>query len=295
MIGDDFVSLTWEKPKGDGGGRITGYIVEKREAGTSVWQRFDVFELLSVSFLLRCTITPHPSTIYNVSNLIEGRQYEFRVFAVNDAGWSEPSTNSSPITFVPVYSAKPPEVHFFFNFAFWRKENTLQIVKKLSDTAGEEGKPCKLTCEFTGNPAPAYKWYKGAREIYDSPKFTVISDGGRQTLIINELYGEDADEYSCRATNDGGVKSTRCDVAIKCALIDMIYTCSNVVILQPNLASTFRHVIKSPSRFPSIKRAPLSCRSAAFPTRAPYGQRTVLVCRHRRTRCCWRLLIGVEI
>lgn len=125
----------------------------------------------------------------------------------------------------------------------------MQIIKKLSDTAGEEGKPCKLTCEFTGNPTPKYKWYKGAREIYDSPKFTVISDGGRQTLIINELYGEDADEYSCRATNDGGVKSTRCDVVIKCALIDMAYTCSNALILKLNLVFTSRHATKSHSRF----------------------------------------------
>jgi hypothetical protein len=71
-------------------------------------------------------------------------------------------------------------------------------------------------CEFEGVPAPTYKWYKGAREIFDSPKYTILQDGGRQTLIINELYGEDADEFSCRATNEGGVKSTRCDVIIKC-------------------------------------------------------------------------------
>jgi hypothetical protein len=97
MIGDDFVSLTWERPKSDGGGRIIGYIIEKREAGTMLWQR--------------CNQQPSPPNIFNVPNLIEGRQYEFRVFAVNDAGWSDPSNNSSPITFVPVYSAKPPEVH----------------------------------------------------------------------------------------------------------------------------------------------------------------------------------------
>ena len=29
MIGEDFVSLTWDPPKSDGGGRIIGYIIGK--------------------------------------------------------------------------------------------------------------------------------------------------------------------------------------------------------------------------------------------------------------------------
>lgn len=32
-VGSDFVNLSWEKPANDGGGRITGYIVERREVG----------------------------------------------------------------------------------------------------------------------------------------------------------------------------------------------------------------------------------------------------------------------
>lgn len=58
-------------------------ITEKRDAGKELWQK--------------CNATPVPQQIFNVSGLIEGRQYEFRVFAVNGAGISPPSSNTSPV------------------------------------------------------------------------------------------------------------------------------------------------------------------------------------------------------
>lgn len=86
-VGEDFVNLTWERPKSDGGSRIMGYFIDKREAGMEVWQR--------------CNQNPVPQNIYNVPNLIEGRKYEFRVFAVNAAGLSPPSSNTSPVVVQP--------------------------------------------------------------------------------------------------------------------------------------------------------------------------------------------------
>ena len=40
-VGGDFVSLTWEKPSSDGGGRIIGYIIEKKDANYDSWTRFE--------------------------------------------------------------------------------------------------------------------------------------------------------------------------------------------------------------------------------------------------------------
>ena len=77
-MGGDFVSLTWEKPRSDGGGRITGYFIEKQEAGSNKW--------------VRVNSHPTPANIFNVGSLIEDREYEFRVFAVNEAGESKPSS-----------------------------------------------------------------------------------------------------------------------------------------------------------------------------------------------------------
>ena len=82
-VGGDFASLTWEKPKSDGGGRIQGYWVEKREAGTENWSR--VNNQLCIT------------TMINIPNLIEDRQYEFRVFAQNESGLSKPSSASRAV------------------------------------------------------------------------------------------------------------------------------------------------------------------------------------------------------
>lgn len=82
-VGCDFVSLTWEKPKHDGGGRIKGYWIDKREHGTDNWSRVN--------------LQPCITNIINIPKLIEDKRYEFRVFAENEAGMSKPSMNSQAV------------------------------------------------------------------------------------------------------------------------------------------------------------------------------------------------------
>lgn len=62
---------------------FTGYYIEKREANTD---RF-----------VRCNQDLCKPTIFNVHHLIEDRQYEFQVYAVNEAGLSQPSSTSTSV------------------------------------------------------------------------------------------------------------------------------------------------------------------------------------------------------
>ena len=82
-VGGDFVSLTWQKPRSDGGGGIIGYYIEKKDADSDNW--------------IRVNHAPTPAAIFNVPNLIEDREYDFRVFAVNDAGESKPAATSRKV------------------------------------------------------------------------------------------------------------------------------------------------------------------------------------------------------
>lgn len=185
-VGGDFVNLSWDKPESDGGSRIQGYWIDKREAGSEAWQRVN---------MAICS----PNQI-NISNLIEGRQYEFRVFAQNEGGLSVPSANSTSVKIVDPKAAKPPE-----------------IVKPLRNVSAVQNRNAQFQCTITGLPRPTVTWYKGAREITQSARFHMFSEGDVYTLIINDVYGEDADEYVCRAVNKAGVKSTRAELLIMTA------------------------------------------------------------------------------
>uniref|UniRef100_A0A1I7XS04 non-specific serine/threonine protein kinase n=1 Tax=Heterorhabditis bacteriophora TaxID=37862 RepID=A0A1I7XS04_HETBA len=182
-IGTDFVSLTWHRPISDGGGRIRGYIVEKCEEGQDTW--------------IRCNQNPSPPNIFNVPNLIDGRKYKFRIFAVNDAGFSE-SIDMETMQFTSAGAGKAPE-----------------IVVPVNDQTVETAKSATFECEITGYPRPEYRWFRGVKELVDTSKYTIISKGDVQILMINKITPEDADEYTCRATNSSGTKSTRAQLQIK--------------------------------------------------------------------------------
>lgn len=183
QVGGDYVTLSWQRPASDGGGRLRGYIIEKQEEGHDEW--------------FRCNQNPSPPNTYNVPNLIDGRKYKYRVFAANDAGLSDPA-ELDQILFKASGAGEAPK-----------------IVKGLSDLNEEVGRSVTFECEISGSPRPEYRWFKGCKELVDTSKYTLINKGDKQVLIINDLTSEDADEYTCRATNSSGTRSTRANLRIK--------------------------------------------------------------------------------
>eukprot|EP00088_Acartia_fossae_P029114 TRINITY_DN2992_c0_g1_i3.p1 TRINITY_DN2992_c0_g1~~TRINITY_DN2992_c0_g1_i3.p1 ORF type:complete len:1274 (+),score=352.65 TRINITY_DN2992_c0_g1_i3:337-3822(+) len=183
-VGGDFVNLSWDKPENDGGSRIKGYWIEKREIGLDIWQRANQYL--------------HSATQYNITNLIEGRSYEFRIFAENDIGTSSPSPNSQQIVAKDPEEPQPPE-----------------IVAPLKNIAVVEDKDGKFECKITGIPKPNVTWYKGARELFTSGKHEISVIGSSYYLTVKNVFGEDEDTYTCRATNSGGTKSSKAELKIK--------------------------------------------------------------------------------
>ena len=85
----DSITLSWTKPRSDGGSPVTGYVLEKRKFGDDKWTR--------------ATNVTIPDLTYRVTGLQENNQYEFRVAACNAAGQGAWSNNSDGI-----YARMPP-------------------------------------------------------------------------------------------------------------------------------------------------------------------------------------------
>ena len=80
----DHITVTWAPPISDGGSPILRYLVERREIRGPRWIR------------VHKSMVEEPPFVQ--SNLYEGAQYEFRVFAQNAIGLSEASEVSSTVT-----------------------------------------------------------------------------------------------------------------------------------------------------------------------------------------------------
>lgn len=77
------VSLSWARPRDDGGSRVTGYYVERREVSTEKWVRHNKTHITT--------------TMYNVTGLIPDAEYMFRIIAQNDIGQSESGPASESV------------------------------------------------------------------------------------------------------------------------------------------------------------------------------------------------------
>lgn len=77
------VSLSWARPRDDGGSRVTGYYIERREVSTEKWVRHNKTHITT--------------TMFNATGLIPDAEYIFRVVAQNDIGQSEPGPASESV------------------------------------------------------------------------------------------------------------------------------------------------------------------------------------------------------
>ena len=81
--GKTFVSLQWGVPEKDGDSPITGYVIEKADAGRK-------------NFAGVCTVDADTLT-GKVTKLFEGNEYLFRVCAENAIGIGEPVQLAEPV------------------------------------------------------------------------------------------------------------------------------------------------------------------------------------------------------
>ncbi|XP_056268541.1 myosin-binding protein C, cardiac-type [Pseudoliparis swirei] len=91
-VGEDSCVVQWDPPLFDGGQPVIGYVMERKKKKSYRWMRLN-FDTYS-------------ETTYEAKRMIEGMEYEMRVYAVNAIGMSRHSPASQP--FVPVAPTSQP-------------------------------------------------------------------------------------------------------------------------------------------------------------------------------------------
>ena len=79
----DYVVLAWDAPEYDGGSPLTGYYIEKRDVTKKSFVKVE---------------NVNSSTLeLKIPKLVEGKEYQFNVYAENAIGTSLPATLAEPV------------------------------------------------------------------------------------------------------------------------------------------------------------------------------------------------------
>lgn len=97
-----------------------------------------------------------------------------------------------------------------------------EFVSGLKKCHAQQGKSAKFECEVSGSPTPDIQWFKGTRELYDGGKYEIYNEGDKQILVVHDVFGEDQDEYSCKASNPGGNRVSRANLEISCKIFKIL-------------------------------------------------------------------------
>ncbi|XP_039989339.1 titin-like [Xiphias gladius] len=186
-ITNSSVSISWDKPEYDGGAKITGYIVERKELPGSCW--------------LKCNFTNLLDTFLEVTGLTEGEQYDFRVIAKNSAElFSAPSESTGPVTVR--HDVEPPTI------TLEDKLKQVVIVKA--------GDLLRIDADISGRPNPTVFWLKNGRNIGTKGRIEITATNTHTSLLIRESVRKDSGQYTLTLQNTGGTTSK----AITCKVLD---------------------------------------------------------------------------
>lgn len=92
-------TVSWEPPKYDGGSEITAYVIELRDRTSVKWEAAMV-----------CVASDRSTTLNDV---VENKEYIFRVRAENKAGIGRPSAATNPVKIMDPIGELKPAVHIF--------------------------------------------------------------------------------------------------------------------------------------------------------------------------------------
>ncbi|XP_071792535.1 protein Obscurin-like isoform X2 [Asterias amurensis] len=90
-----------------------------------------------------------------------------------------------------------------------------EFLQTPSDVEVIDGSPLALTVKVKGTPAPDVMWIFDNCEILEDDDFKLLHDGELHSLVIREVYPEDAGIYYCKAFNTAGEEQCAAKIDVK--------------------------------------------------------------------------------
>uniref|UniRef100_A0A3Q3B7C8 Titin n=1 Tax=Kryptolebias marmoratus TaxID=37003 RepID=A0A3Q3B7C8_KRYMA len=148
------VTLIWEPPH-DGGSRIQCYVIEARPKGTDKW----------------VVIGNTKNLTYVVEKLNKGDEYDFRVKAKNESGYSMPKETLAPVL------VKEPHIEPSADLS----EISNQLITCRS------GSTFTIDVPISGRPAPKVTWKLEEMRLKNSDRVTIKVTKDRNSVLIKQF------------------------------------------------------------------------------------------------------------
>ncbi|XP_053354704.1 immunoglobulin-like and fibronectin type III domain-containing protein 1 isoform X2 [Clarias gariepinus] len=137
---------------------------------------------------------------FTVANIMPGREYNFRVYAKNDIGISEPSESPTwgRVRKKERFTVRVPEPKAL-NF-----ESPPTFTVPMKTHTCQEKYECYMSCAVRGNPTPYVTWYHNNISLNADANYYITNTCGVCSLLILRVGPKDSGEYKVVAENSLG-------------------------------------------------------------------------------------------
>lgn len=179
---DNSVSLAWQKPEHDGGSRIQCYVIEAKPKGTDKW--VVVGNTKNVTFV--------------VEKLNKGEEYNFRVKAKNEAGYSRPRETLAPVL------VKEPHIEPSADLS----EIPNQLITSRS------GSTFSIDVPISGRPAPKVTWKLEEMRLKNTDRVSIKVTKDRTSISVKDAMRGDGGKYYLILENVAGSRTFTIEVNV---------------------------------------------------------------------------------
>lgn len=172
---DSSVLLGWTKPEHDGGSRIQGYIIEAKPKGTDKW----------------VVAGNTKNLFYVVDKLNTGNEYDFRVKAKNESGYSKPRETLASVL------VKEPHIEPAADLS----EIANQLINSRS------GSTFTIDVPISGRPAPKVTWKLEEMRLKNTDRVFIKVTKDRTSISVKEAMRGDSGRYYLILENAAGTKT----------------------------------------------------------------------------------------